>query len=584
VLGGNGTVANLTGGTQNVAAGAVGVVTTLNGGLQNIAAGGSGAAATVSSGTQAVYGTGSVTNLAGGVQYIYNQGSGTIAAMTAGNQIIANGGTGTVSDLQAGVQSVGKGGTALNTVLNGGTQLLAEGAYADQTTVNAKGTIKLNATSDTKLAVSVGTINANGGTIILGSGNGASATAVGQTLTIASLNGSANFVLNTDLAAGNSDKLVITSATNSTANTIKVNYDPFYNVETYSGGVLQGNAVVAQAPTNVTFTAATTDWGAFRFTPSLHQAADGTWTMGSVTEKETTASENTMTAADSREVIDEAWFNTVNSLSKRLGDLRLDKPDRNDGIWARYQRGTDRAGTGRKAELNANLLQVGYDKASQRKDGTNYVGLAVDHLVGESLYEQGSGTAKATSIALYDTWVGRSGHYYDLIFRQGRFSDDYRVTDLAGVNSRADYGVSATTFSGEYGYRKNLKNGAYLEPQAEIIWGHLAGTNYKTSLGWPVRLAASNHVITRLGLAWGKETARGSYYARTSYYHDFGSTGSLNFADFAYERQTLRDWCEITLGGDVEIAKNLRLYGETTKYLGDLTNNLNFNAGLRLSF
>jgi len=28
----------------------------------------------------------------------------------------------------------------------------------------------------------------------------------------------------------------------------------------------------------------------------------------------------------------------------------------------------------------------------------------------------------------------------------------------------------------------------------------------------------------------------------------------------------------------------MRFYGEVTKYLGDLTNNVNFNAGLRWTF
>jgi len=41
---------------------------------------------------------------------------------------------------------------------------------------------------------------------------------------------------------------------------------------------------------------------------------------------------------------------------------------------------------------------------------------------------------------------------------------------------------------------------------------------------------------------------------------------------------------ELTLGGDVKLAKNVNAYGELTKYLGNLTNNLNVNVGLRWSF
>jgi outer membrane autotransporter protein len=256
-----------------------------------------------------------------------------------------------------------------------------------------------------------------------------------------------------------------------------------------------------------------------------------------------------------------------------------------DGIWARYQRSTTRAGRGNKAELNANLMQVGYDKAFARKDGTAYVGIAVDHLNGGSEYQTGSGSASGTSVALYNTWLGNKGHYYDVILRQGHFGEDYHLTDMAGTFSSADYGVNATTLSGEYGYRKNYAGGRYLEPQAEVIYGHLSGADYHTSLGWPVHVDGVNHLITRVGVALGQSTSRGSYYFKTSYYHDFGGTaGSVTFGDYNYSRSALRDWAELTLGGDVRLAKNTQVYGELTKYLGDLTNNLNVNVGVRFSF
>ena len=188
-------------------------------------------------------------------------------------------------------------------------------------------------------------------------------------------------------------------------------------------------------------------------------------------------------------------------------------------------------------------------------------------------------------MALYNTWLGNKGHYYDVILRQGHFSDDYHLTDMAGTFSSADYGVNATTLSGEYGYRKTYSGGRYLEPQAEIIYGHLSGTDYTTSTKWPVHVDAVNHFITRVGVAAGQTTNRGSYYFRTSYYHDFGgAAGSVTFGDYSYDRTALRDWAELTLGGDVKLAKNTQVYGELTKYLGDLTNNLNVNVGVRFSF
>ena len=561
----------------------------MNDGAQILSSGGTGTIGTMNSGSQDINSgaVGTVTNLMGGTQNVFEGG---LAQATTLNN--------------SGFQNVASGGSAVGTTINSGTQLLQEGSYSDNTTLNEEGTIQLDVNTSSTVSVSISTINANGGNIVLGTGSDSSnASKVGNVLNIAQLNGSANFTVNTDIASGNSDKINIASATNSTQNTLDINYDPIYDASG-KNAAQNTNIKVVSAPADVKFFAVTTEQGGISFTPGLTQNADGSWSITGISAVKG-ASQNTLTAAASYQVINEAWFDTVNSLSKRLGDLRQSqacvaaahtgkaylpsgaKPaaHTDDGIWARYQRSTTRAGRGNKAELNANLMQVGYDKAFARRDGTAYVGIAVDHLNGGSEYQTGSGSASGTSVALYNTWLGNKGHYYDVILRQGHFGEDYHLTDMAGTYSSADYGVNATTLSGEYGYRKNYAGGRYLEPQAEIIYGHLSSADYHTSLGWPVHVDGVNHLITRVGVALGQSTSRGSYYFKTSYYHDFGgAAGSVTFGDYNYSRSALRDWAELTLGGEVRLAKNTQVYGELTKYLGDLTNNLNVNVGVRFSF
>lgn len=632
---GPGTIATMRGGTQIIRDFGTGTVTSLSGGTQQVGyydpetqsydSGGTAIATTMYNGglqTILCEGSGIVNLMNGGIQNINSDGIGTVSALNGGTQEINKGGTALNTNINGGTQIINKDGTALNTNINGGTQNIESGGTSLATTLKTGGAMNLSSGAQAQLnalsggslklaeastitlgdgsTTATGTYNldkvdTSGGTIVLGTGTGNTASAVGSVLNIANLNGSANFVVNTDLANSNSDKINIANASNSTNNTLTVNYDPYYDSSAKNVS-LKGVTKIITAPMTVQFTATPTDWGALKLAPVLKQNSDGSWDLEAAPEVVPKgASENTMTAADSDLVINEAWFDTVNSLSKRLGDLRRETTltwqaagtisPAKDGIWARYQRATTRAGRGRKAELNDNLLQIGYDKALARKDGTAYIGIAVDHLNGSSAYTSGSGKVGGTSVALYDTWLGNKGHYYDLILRQGHFSDDYLLTDLAGTAGSADYGVNATTLSGEYGWRKNYAGGRYLEPQAEIIYGHLSGADYTTSTGWPVHVDAVNHFITRLGVVLGHNTNRGSYYFKTSYFHDFGgAAGSVRFADYNYERTALRDWAELTLGGDIRLAKNTQIYGELTKYLGDLTNNLNINVGLRFSF
>lgn len=474
-------------------------------------------------------------------------------------------------------------GSILNTRINAdGVMNYAPDATADAITLT--GTMQLSdLTGSGDTYYGMGDLAGDGGTINLADNTAQSYSTPGRTLDLDTVSGTVTFGVNSDLANNVADNIVIADASDLTAN-IKVLYDPYY--KTYDPEVAStvpyGIArVLTVSSGTITVKGVDTDWGSYRITPLIVDNGDGTYDLTNSRTKH--ASESTMTAADARSVLNQAWLADTDSLTQRLGDLRLGD-SKDDGIWARYKRNTSHVSGDRLAELNANKFQAGYDKKFERKDGSSYVGLAVSRLDGSSSYDNGSGDVKATSVALYNTWIGNSGHYYDLVLQQGHYDNKYRWTDLAGVHSGADYSVNATTVSGEYGWRKQLGRGAYLEPQAQIIYGHVGGADYTTDLGWPVHVDSFEHFITRLGLAAGRQTKQGNYYARSSYYHDFGGGGDIAFDDYFYDRRAVKDWGELTIGGDIRLKNQWRLYGEVTKYLGDLRNNLNYELGARFTF
>ena len=631
-LNGTATATNTTinSGTQNVNSGAMATSTTMLGGVQNVNSGANASATTITSGTQNLNGgtAGQTTLNAGGVQNV-NADGWALGAMisSGGTQNVNNNGQAWVAVVNAGgVQNLNSGAISLFGVIKGGTQNVAGGAASQLVTMSG-GELNIAQDGYVELGIKnagatdsydVTTMNINGGYVDVGDITLDGYSTAGDTLNITNLNGSGNFGINTDVAGGKSDTINIANATNSTANTITVNYDPYFDIAD-TGAELKGTTIVATAPAGVKFTTDSSEYGPISFTPTLSQDASGNWILTGYTEK---ASENTLTAVDTHEIMNQAWFATVNSLSKRLGDLRQHQlyaaqefgtrstrtgqmntkddgttislattplsPSADDGIWARYQRATTQANRGRMAELNANLLQVGYDKAFNVKNGVSYVGIAVDHLNGTGEYERGSSKVSGNSVALYNTWLGNKGHYYDVILRQGNFNNDYHLTDLSKVESTGDYNIQVATLSGEYGFRKELKGGSWYEPQAELILGHLSSADYTTKYrwkNWDVHVDATNHFITRLGIAAGTKISNGSIYGRTSYYHDFGGAdSSITYGAYAGERAALRDWVELTAGGEFQLDRNLQVYGELTKYLGDLTNNLNVNVGLRWSF
>ena len=244
------------------------------------------------------------------------------------------------------------------------------------------------------------------------------------------LAGSGFYCINTDLANQSGDTIVAGTSNNAHIK-IQVISDPVYDSQDWNSVAQRGYQVLSISSGSTNVEGAPLDIGAYRVTPNVISNGTTSWNISGFNVG---PSENTMTAADARAVINEAWLMDTNSLSKRLGDLRVgDTGD--DGVWARFQRSNNKVKGDRQAKLNANLFQVGYDKSFKRKDGKMYVGIAVDHIDGTGSYENGGGDVKVTSVALYNTWMGDKGHYYDIVLRQGHYSNDYSLTDLSGAIS-----------------------------------------------------------------------------------------------------------------------------------------------------
>ncbi len=391
------------------------------------------------------------------------------------------------------------------------------------------------------------------------------------------------FIMNTNLQnQGQGDLVSIGTAQGNVE--LKVNYDPVFKTgKAYSASRTEAGILVENGSIKVT--AATTEYNAKNYIPVLTYDKDvNSWFIkGYQLSKRIgmeLANENVKIVADNRYALRSLWYGETNNLSKRMGDLRSSEPAQ-AGIWARYGHSRLEPGSGRDAALTYNLFQLGYDTDRKGNNGNTYRGLAMSYAKGDADYERGDGDLKETTLSLYQTWIGKDGHYYDIIVKGGRFSSDYNVTTEAGVYSTGDYHTWAYSASGEYGFRKNLHGGLYIEPQAELILGHMNGSNYTTSTGMASHIDGTNMAITRLGIAVGKALGSGSVYGRASYYHDFGNGIAVMADDVAYSRDLAKNWCELTLGGTMHMGSSCELYGELSKYLGQLHSNIQVNLGAR---
>ena len=252
----------------------------------------------------------------------FNLIADTRATFQAGSMTIKNGTATNVTLNNEGYLVVSAGGLAISTTVNGGCDSAIEvmsGGSATATTVNSQGAIVMRSggtASNTTIksggylllesGARVTNLVLSGGSVVLYRGNGslyggsggytidsltvmgsgavgvlAEDTAADHSLTINSLTGSVNFVINTDLANGQADTIAINNATASAANKLQVNYDPVY----LTGGSVTGSKILATVLRgSAGFTAVPTSYGTHVYSPTITVAKSGAATMATLTK------------------------------------------------------------------------------------------------------------------------------------------------------------------------------------------------------------------------------------------------------------------------------------------------------------
>lgn len=99
----------------------------------------------------------------------------------------------------------------------------------------------------------------------------------------------------------------------------------------------------------------------------------------------------------------------IDSLRKRMGDLRFRNVKNDSGIWARDFHG---AYEGQGTESRYNGFQLGYDYAANEKSVYRFF---AERNISNPKYSHGSSKDHALVGGLYGTWLGDSGVYTDVV-------------------------------------------------------------------------------------------------------------------------------------------------------------------------
>ncbi|MDD0977143.1 autotransporter outer membrane beta-barrel domain-containing protein [Pseudomonas fontis] len=366
-----------------------------------------------------------------------------------------------------------------------------------------------------------------------------------QLLVQGDLSGDGRFLMNTDLASGLGDLLVIQGQTlgNSTLLVADTGYEP---------AAAEGRLMLVDGnggPGGFTLLGGSVDAGAFRYV--LAQDGDD-WVLinkASAPEPETpevpevpevpeipeipevlevvdpdpepsvpvvvapqpAALSKGANAAVAQQTARAAlWSAETASLGQHMSDLRLSK---GAGVWVKstQQHQQFDPSTSRAFEQTLKGVQVGADKAISYDGGTLYVGGLIG--IGESRQQFGEGTkgtVDSRTLGVYGAWLDASGLYVGAQFKYSRFDNRVEVLDNLGGKSTGRFNNDAYGASVEVGKRFELDHGWFVEPQIQVSAGRIKGGNYTQDNGLQVQAGAVDTLQSRVGAMVGTQVSLGA--------------------------------------------------------------------------
>ncbi len=259
------------------------------------------------------------------------------------------------------------------------------------------------------------------------------------------------------------------------------------------------------------------------------------------------------------------WRSAMNHMQYRMGELR-DQKGYNNGAWVRVYNGKDKYGS-QNVENTYFGFQAGYDR---RIEGTNVLlGGAVSYTHGDSDFDFGEGDNYTLDFTAYGTWLADNGLFLDGTVKFGRLSNDITMDSgsTAGAGT-ASYDANAYSVSAEAGWRAALVDWAYVEPQAEIMYGRIDDSDYRFG-DISVKNDSVETTVGRLGVQAGLNcpSKKGGAYVRASVLHDFDGESTTKFSRSGFGTTTIVEdmgdtWYELGIGAHYNVTESTYVYAD----------------------
>ena len=267
----------------------------------------------------------------------------------------------------------------------------------------------------------------------------------------------------------------------------------------------------------------------------------------------------------------------MNDVRKRMGDLRA--AEGTHGVWARYDGGKLSGANG--LENDFTTVQVGIDTVPVA-DAPRF-GVAFAYTKSDTDMARGSADMDAFSLAFYGTKMYDNGMFVDVIGRMATADTDVTVDG----NKKGTMDNVALSLSGELGWRFDVTDKFFFEPQAELTYTYVNAD--KLALGSSsYEFDAVDSLMARVGFAAGFKCPSnfGDVYVRASAVHEFLGDAAVTGANGTIHEVDGKDtWVEFGIGANFNVNKNTYVYVDIERTEGaKLEEDWRANVGVRFAF
>lgn len=267
----------------------------------------------------------------------------------------------------------------------------------------------------------------------------------------------------------------------------------------------------------------------------------------------------------------------MNDVRKRMGDLR--SAEGTSGVWARYDGG--RLSGSNDLANDFTTIQVGIDTVPS-PDSVRF-GVAFAYTTTDADLKRGGAEMDAYSLAFYGTKFYDNGAFFDVI---GRFATADSDVTIDG-NKDGSMDNLALSLSGEFGWRFDVTESMYVEPQAEVTYTYIDAEDLKLSSGHEYRFDSIDSLIGRVGFAAGLKCPNnfGDVYVRASAVHEFLGDAAVRGGAYVQELDGQDTWVEFGIGANFNLGKSTYIYADLERSEGaELDVDWRANLGIRYSF